>query len=237
MHLHTCIYERTHMMISVKAWVRRAVSNFCVPTVRAWPSWNFQNLCSWTPMQVRQEPGAVIPCKSCKRMCCCKSILTILKTLPFFLEISWSGTRILSTATFSTLTVELVPLAICWSIAVAFVHLQWKAQIPRACLPVLSFSKQDFATSARVQVQLWTKNSDPFYFLAWFQHTFVWFYLAAYVFRFQIIESDCMWAKIMFDFMMPRRGSRNGWQMHQAAPPVFQRLSQKCVERLRLASC
>ena len=237
MHLHTCIYERTHMMISVKAWVRRAVSNFCVPTVRAWPSWNFQNQCSWTPMQVRQEPGAVIPCKSCKRMCCWKSILTILKTLPFFLEISWSGTRILSTATFSTLTVELVPLAICWSIAVAFVHLQWKAQIPRACLPVLSFSKQDFATSARVQVQLWTKNSDLLFFR----------------YDFNTLLCDFIWLRMYFAFKLlnlilcERKSfsiswclglSRNGWQMHlSAAPPVFQRLSQKCVERLRLASC
>ena len=103
-------------------------------------------------------------------------------------------------------------------------------------LPVLSFSKQDVATSARVQVQLWTKNSDPFYFLAWFQHTFVWFYLAAYLFRFQIIEhDDFMRAKIIFDFMMPRLEPQR-CQMHQAAPPVFQRLSQKCVERLRLES-
>lgn len=188
MHLHTCIYERTHMMISVKAWVRRAVSNFCVPTVRAWPSWNFQNQCSWTPVQVRQEPGAVIPCKSCKRMCCCKSIHSWnsqhLTVLPWDI-MEWHKDSVNSSFLHSP----------CWTCAFShilehcssIVHLQLKAQIPRACLPVLSFSKQDFATSARVQVQLWTKNSDPFYFFGMISTHFCVILFGAYVFRFQII--------------------------------------------------
>ena len=120
----------------------------------------------------------------------CKSILTILKALPFLLEISWSGTRILLKPTFSTFTVELVPLTIFWSIALALCTCKKLRFLAHAT--VLSFSRQDFATSARVQVQLWTKIVTQL-FLAWFQHTFVWFYLAAYGFA-RYIWYDFMWA-------------------------------------------